>query len=98
MLIYEITEHERRQMMQALEWAEWALEVSMQTAKDEGAEPHVIDNLAVEKADCGHLWDRINQMQPTRDDPGHDHAPLDQMFDRMDEIAMECEALFRKGQ
>ena len=66
MLIYEITETERQQIMQALEWAEWALEVSMQTAKDEVAEPHVIDNLAVEKADCGRLWDHINMMLPSR--------------------------------
>lgn len=65
MFIYEITETERQQIMQALEWAEWALEVSMQTAKDEDAEPHVIDNLAVEKADCGRLWDLLNQRFPT---------------------------------
>lgn len=65
MFIYEITETERQQIMQALEWAEWAFEVAMQTAKDEGAEAHVVDNIATEKADCGRLWDRINQIRPT---------------------------------
>ncbi len=55
MFYYEIDEYQRGEIMQALEWAEWALSVSMQTAKDEGAEPHVIDGLATEKADCGRL-------------------------------------------
>jgi hypothetical protein len=65
MFYYEIDEYQRRDILQALEWAEWALNVSMQAAKDEGAEPHVIDNLATEKADCGRLWDALNQMQPS---------------------------------
>ena len=65
MFYYEIDEYRRGEIMQALEWAEWALSVSMQTAKDEGAEPHVIDGLATEKADCGRLWDALNQMQPS---------------------------------
>ncbi len=65
MFYYEIDEYQRRDILQALEWAEWALSVSMQTAKDEGAEPHVIDGLATEKADCGRLWDALNQMQPS---------------------------------
>ena len=65
MFYYEIDEYQRDEIMQALEWAEWALSVSMQTAKDEGAEPHVIDGLATEKADCGRLWDALNQMQPS---------------------------------
>jgi len=65
MFYYEIDEYQRAEIMQALEWAEWALSVSMQTAKDEGAEPHVIDGLAAEKADCGRLWDALNQMQPS---------------------------------
>lgn len=64
MFYYEIDEYQRREIMQALEWAEWALGVSMQTAKDEDAEAHVIDNLATEKADCGRLWDALNQMPP----------------------------------
>jgi hypothetical protein len=75
MLIYEITEHERRQIMEALEWAKWALEVSMQTAKDERAEPHVIDNLAVEKRDMGALWDRIAALKPMYGD-GSEENPF----------------------
>lgn len=63
-ITYEITENDRRQIMEALEWAAWALGVSMQTAKGEGAEAHVIDNLAAEKSACGHLWDVLNQMKP----------------------------------
>ena len=64
MFYYEIDEYQRREIMQALEWAEWALSVSMQTAKDEGR-GDVVDNLAVEKADCGRLWDALNQMPPS---------------------------------
>lgn len=91
MFIYEITETERQQIMQALEWAEWAFEVAMQTAKDEGAEAHVVDNIATEKADCGRLWDRINQMQPSSLDE-------DAMVSRVDEIKQEMDALFQKGE
>lgn len=76
MFIYEITENERREILNALELAMWALDVSMQTAKDEaeenlrqfgkpGAAADVIENLVAEKSACGYLWDRINQMQPT---------------------------------
>ena len=76
MFYYEIDEYQRRDILQALEWAEWALGAAMQTAKDEaeenlrqfgkpGAAADVIENLVAEKSACGYLWDRINQMQPT---------------------------------
>lgn len=72
---YMITENQRREILHALELAEWALEVSMQTAKDEaeenlqkfgkpGAAADVIDNIAAEKSACGYLWDALNQMKP----------------------------------
>jgi hypothetical protein len=76
MLNYMITEDQRREILHSLEWAEWALEVSMQTARDEaeenmrqfgkpGAAADVIENLTAEKSAIGYLWDALNQMEPT---------------------------------
>lgn len=95
MLKYEITEFQRREIMQALEWAEWALEVSMQTARDESAESmrlygkpgaaaDVLENLAAEKSAVGHLWDTLNALVPVDVQP--DLLDPDVMAERVKQI------------
>lgn len=62
MLIYEITETERQQIMQALEWAMWGIKENLAA---DYLTPETRQSIEDEKQDLVRLWDRINQMQPT---------------------------------
>jgi hypothetical protein len=57
---YTITESQRRDLMQMLEWAEWALNEHTREAKGKPWE----ESLRAEQSACGYLWDMLNLMCP----------------------------------
>jgi hypothetical protein len=74
MLTYTITEVERQDLMEALEWAMYAINRAIadeyEYVEDRGLDvgsgvsADVLEHLNAEKSTTGYLWDAINRLQP----------------------------------
>lgn len=67
-ITYEITESQRREIMQMLEWAEWAIREHMERDTAAGLRPEAVGlrraALEQENAAMGELWDAVNALKP----------------------------------
>jgi hypothetical protein len=84
MLKYEITETQRRAILESLDWAVWALGVAIMEADDEDASDEVVDDLFYEKSETGRLWDALNALEPISTEP--DLLDPDVMAERVKQI------------